>query len=142
MASCDVLALFTTPIHSGIKDSTSTFDGSSGRCSRSDQLIRLRAKKSPALPTFGQRNGSTTCGGFCFIPKSISCREENASLGCMNLKMRLKSSRKQKPRENKNLRENKRQAGWADYSNGSLASMNQGRAHFFLSFVGKAPENE
>ena len=28
---------------------------------------------------------------FCFIPKSVGCREANASLGCMNLKMRLKS---------------------------------------------------
>ena len=28
---------------------------------------------------------------FCFIPKSVGCREANATLGCMNLKMRLHS---------------------------------------------------
>ena len=28
---------------------------------------------------------------FCFISKSVDCREANAFLGCMNLKMRVKS---------------------------------------------------
>ena len=28
---------------------------------------------------------------FCFMPKSVGCREANTSLDCMNLKMRLKS---------------------------------------------------
>ena len=33
---------------------------------------------------------------FCFMPKPVGCWQANASLGCMNLKMRLKfSSRKQ-----------------------------------------------
>ena len=50
MASCDdVLALFTTPIHSSIKDPTSTFDGSYERCGQSDQLNSFEGKKSPAL---------------------------------------------------------------------------------------------
>ena len=38
MASCDVLALFTTPIHSSIKDFTSTFNGSYEHCGQSNQL--------------------------------------------------------------------------------------------------------
>ena len=28
---------------------------------------------------------------FCFIPKSVGCQEANASLGRMNLKIKLKS---------------------------------------------------
>ena len=64
MTSCDVLALVTTPKHSGIKDSTSTIDRSYGRCGQSDQLHSFEGNKSPALPTFGQRNGSATCGTF------------------------------------------------------------------------------
>ena len=44
MASCHVLALFTTSIHSSVKDSTSTFEGSYGRCSQSDQLHSFKGK--------------------------------------------------------------------------------------------------
>ena len=44
MASCGVLALFTTPIHSSIKNSTSTFDGSYERCGQSDQLRSFEGK--------------------------------------------------------------------------------------------------
>ena len=62
LAWCDVLSLFTTPIHSTFKDST--FDGSYGRCSQSNHLHSYEGKKSPALPTFGQRNESATCGTF------------------------------------------------------------------------------
>ena len=29
--------------------------------------------------------------GFCFMPKSVDCQVANASIGCMNLKMKLKS---------------------------------------------------
>ena len=64
MASCDVFTLFTTPIHSSIKDSTTKFDGSYGRCDQNDQLNLFECKKSPALGTFGRRNGSATCGTF------------------------------------------------------------------------------
>ena len=60
MASCDVLVLFTTPIHSGINNSNSTFDGSYGRCGQSNQLHSLKKKKSQALPAFGQKNASAT----------------------------------------------------------------------------------
>ena len=52
MASCDVLALFTPPIHSSIKDSIGTFDGSYKRCGQSDQLYFFEEKKSQALSTF------------------------------------------------------------------------------------------
>ena len=90
MNSCVVLALFTTPILSSIKDSTSTFDGSYGRCGQSDQLHLFEGKKSPALRTFG-REMEALHVGLLFIPQSVGCRETNASLGCMNLKMRLKS---------------------------------------------------
>ena len=45
-------------------------------------FIRLRAKKSPALSTFGQRNGSATCGTFVFYQSPLA--EANASLGCIN----------------------------------------------------------
>ena len=73
MASCDALALFTTPIELNIKDSTSTFDGSYGRCSQSDQLHSFEGKKSPALPIFGQRNGSATCEAIvlCQSPQAV-----------------------------------------------------------------------
>ena len=64
MASYDVLALLTTSIHSSIIDSTSTFDGSYGRCGQSDQLHSFAGKKSPAFPTVGQRDGSAGCGTF------------------------------------------------------------------------------
>ena len=76
MASCDVLALFTTPIHFGIKDSTSTFDGSFGRCCQSNQLHSLENKKSPALPTFGQRDGSATCGTFVLYPSPLAVERQ------------------------------------------------------------------
>ena len=62
MASCDVLALFTTSMHSSIKDSASTFDGSCIRCGESNQLHLFEGTKSPALSTFGQRHESATCG--------------------------------------------------------------------------------
>ena len=64
IASRDVLAVFTKSIHSSIKNSTTTFDGSYGRCGRSDKLNSFVDKKSSALPTLGQRNGSATCGTF------------------------------------------------------------------------------
>ena len=51
-------------IHSSIKDSTSTVDGSYGRCGQSDQLYSIESNKSPVLPTFGQRNGNATYGTF------------------------------------------------------------------------------
>ena len=62
MALCDVLALFTTPIHPSIKDSTSTFDGSHRRCSQSDRFHSFKGKKSLALPTSSQINKGATCG--------------------------------------------------------------------------------
>ena len=43
---------------------TSTFDQNYGRCGQSDQLHSFEGKKSPALPNFGQRNVSATCGTF------------------------------------------------------------------------------
>ena len=76
MASCDVLALFTTPIHSSIKDSISTFDGSYGRCDQSDQLHLFEGKKSPALTTFGQRNGSATCGTFVVYQSTLAVERQ------------------------------------------------------------------
>ena len=76
MASCDVLALFTTPIHSSIKDSTYTFDGSHGCCSESDQLHWFEGKKSAALPTFGQRNGSATLGTFVLYQRSLAVERQ------------------------------------------------------------------
>ena len=66
MASCDVLSLFTTPIHSSIKDSTSKFDVGKERCGQSDQLHLFEGKKSLVLLTSGQKNGSATCGTFVF----------------------------------------------------------------------------
>ena len=73
MASCDVFALFTTPIHSSIKDSNATFHGSYGRCGQSDQLHSFEGIKSLALSTFGQRNGSATCRAFvlCQSPLAV-----------------------------------------------------------------------
>ena len=76
MASCDVLALFTTSIHSSIKDSTSTFDESYGRYDQSDQLHSLEGKKSPAIPTFGQRNGRVTCGTFVLYQSSLAVERQ------------------------------------------------------------------
>ena len=69
MVSREVLALFTTPIRSSIKDSISLFHGSYGRCGQRDSLYSFEGKKSPTLPTFGQRNGSATCGGLLFYIK-------------------------------------------------------------------------
>ena len=48
-------SLFTAPIHSSIKDSASTFDGSYGCCGQSDQLRSFKGRNSAALPTFGQK---------------------------------------------------------------------------------------
>ena len=45
-----------------VSKTTSTFDGSDGRCGKSDQRHSFEDEKSPALPTFGQRNRSVTCG--------------------------------------------------------------------------------
>ena len=60
---CSLRCPFTVHCqHSSIKDSSSTFDGSYGRCGQSDQLHSFEGKNSPALPTFGQRKGSATCG--------------------------------------------------------------------------------
>ena len=89
MALCDVLAVFTTPMHSGIKDSTSTFDGSYGQ---SDQLRSPEGKKkSLALSTFGRRNGSATCGTFVSY-QSPSVVERQMSLSRLyELKNEIKS---------------------------------------------------
>ena len=76
MASCDVLALLTTPIHSSIQDSASTFDGSYGRCGQSDQLHSFEGKKSAALPTFGQRNWSATCGTFVLYQSPLAVERQ------------------------------------------------------------------
>ena len=62
MASCDVLTLITTPIHSNIKDSISTFDESYGRCGQSNQVHSFEGENLLAPLTFVQRNGSATCG--------------------------------------------------------------------------------
>ena len=55
-------SLFTTPIRSGIKDSTPTFDGSYERCGQSDYLHSFEGKKAQALPAFGQKNGAQHVG--------------------------------------------------------------------------------
>ena len=71
-----------------IEDSNSTFDGRYGRCDQSYQFHLFEGKNSPALPTFSQRNGTATCETFVLCQ---SPQEANASLGCMSLKIRLKS---------------------------------------------------
>ena len=76
MASCDVLALFTTPIDSSIKDSASTFDGNYRRCGQSNQLHSFEGKKSPALPTCGQRNGSATCETFVLYQSPLGVERQ------------------------------------------------------------------
>ena len=75
LASCDALALFTTLMHSSIKDSTSIFDGSHGRCGESDQLY-LRGKKALALPTFGQKNGSATGRTFALYQSPLAVERQ------------------------------------------------------------------
>ena len=76
MASRDVLALFTTPIHSNIKDSTNIFDGSYGHCGQSDQLHLFEGKKLPALPTFGQRSRSATFGTFVLNHSPLAAEKQ------------------------------------------------------------------
>ena len=76
MASRVVLELFTALIHSSIKDSPFTFDGSYKRCGQSDQLYSFEGKKSLALPTFGQRNGSATCRTFVLYQSPLTVERQ------------------------------------------------------------------
>ena len=76
MASCDVLALFTTSMHFSIKDSASTFDGSCIRCGQSDQLHLFEGTKLPALPTFVQRNESAKCGTFVLYQNLLAIERQ------------------------------------------------------------------
>ena len=88
MASCDVLALFTTPKQSSIKDFTSTFDGSYERCDQKDQPHSFEGKKSPALPNFDQRNGSATCGTFVLYQSPFAL-ERQTPLSVYELKNKV-----------------------------------------------------
>ena len=97
MALCDILALFTTPIHSGIKDSTSRLNGSCGRCGESDQFHLFDGKKSPAFLTFGQRNESATCGTLSYTNVHWLSRGK-----CLSRLYELKNGAEIFLRENKN----------------------------------------
>ena len=66
MASCDVLALFTTLIHSNIKNSTSTFDGSYGRCGQSDQLHLFEGKNHRLFRLLAKEMGAPHVGLLVF----------------------------------------------------------------------------
>ena len=90
MASCDVLALFTTPIHSSIKDSTSTFGGSYGRCGQNDLLHSFEGKNHLFFRLLAKEMRAQHVGLF-FVSKFVGYREANASLSYMNLKIKLKS---------------------------------------------------
>ena len=70
----------------------STFDGSYGRCGQSDRLHSFESSSN-----FWSKKWERNICDFGFTQKAVGCREANASLSCMNLKMRMKSfSRKQK----------------------------------------------
>ena len=90
MALFDVPALFTTSIPSSIKDSTSTFNGSYGCYGQSDQLHSFEAKNYRLFQLLTKET-EVQHVELLFYTKSVGWQERNRSLGCMNLKMRLKS---------------------------------------------------
>ena len=74
MTSCDVLTLFTAPIDSSIKDSTSTFDGSYERCSQSDQLHFFDGKYHWFFQLLAEEMGTQHVGllfhtKVCWLPR-------------------------------------------------------------------------
>ena len=65
MPSCDALALFITPIHSSIENST--LNGSYERCGQSDQL-RSKAKSHRLFQLLAKEMGAQHVG-FLFYTK-------------------------------------------------------------------------
>ena len=97
MATCDVLALFTTSIHSGIKDSTSAFNGSYGRCGQNDQLHSFEQKNHRFFQSLVKEIGAQHVGLLFYIKVRWLSRDK-----CLSRLYELKNEGEIFLRENKN----------------------------------------